>query len=121
MQHPLTPQELRKYEARLQALFASLSNTVAGVEREALEPSGGTRFQEVDESIEETALTTDIESLRAADELGYGVREALERIAQGKFGACEGCGLQISRERLDVLPYARECKACAHAHEQRQR
>jgi RNA polymerase-binding transcription factor DksA len=121
MQHPLTPQELRKYEARLQTLFASLSETVAGVEREALEPSGGTRFQEPDESVEETALTTDIESLRAADELGYEVRDALERLAQHKFGACEACGQQISRERLEVLPYARECKVCAHARERRPR
>lgn len=41
------------------------------------------------------------------------VAHALDRIERGTFGACENCRRQIPQERLDVLPYARYCAACA--------
>ena len=43
------------------------------------------------------------------------VRAALGRIAAGTFGRCAGCGKSIPRARLDALPYARYCVACATA------
>jgi DnaK suppressor protein len=38
---------------------------------------------------------------------------ALARIDAGTFGDCEECGEQIMTERLEALPYARHCIACA--------
>jgi DnaK suppressor protein len=38
---------------------------------------------------------------------------ALARIDAGTFGDCEECGQQIMMERLEALPYARHCIACA--------
>ena len=40
------------------------------------------------------------------------VTHALERIEQGSYGACEGCGKQIPPERLEALPVARLCMDC---------
>jgi RNA polymerase-binding transcription factor DksA len=38
---------------------------------------------------------------------------ALERVAAGTYGTCEGCGRPIPAERLQVRPSARTCVACA--------
>ena len=38
---------------------------------------------------------------------------ALDRIAQGTFGRCEECRAEIPRARLQAVPYARHCVACA--------
>ena len=41
------------------------------------------------------------------------VYAALERIEQGTFGRCEDCQKSIPLDRLEALPYARYCIACA--------
>lgn len=38
---------------------------------------------------------------------------ALERLGDGAYGRCETCGVVIDPERLEVLPHARQCVACA--------
>lgn len=113
MQKPLSPREILRYKRRLLGEFAEHASEVEALERGALEPSGGTRFQDVDESVEETGLTSDLGALRVEDELGYEVHEALERIARSTFGLCEGCEKPITRRRLDLVPYARLCAKCA--------
>ena len=39
---------------------------------------------------------------------------ALERIEKGTFGMCESCGSPIGEDRLDALPFARQCIRCAN-------
>jgi RNA polymerase-binding transcription factor DksA len=112
MEKPLSPQEILRFKQRLLDEFAAHASEVEAVERGALEPSGGTRFQDVDESVEEAALAGDLEALRVEDYLGYEVHEALERIARSTFGLCEDCGRTIARQRLRLVPYARLCSAC---------
>jgi len=41
------------------------------------------------------------------------IEDALTRIKENQFGVCEACGKPISRRRLEALPYARHCIACA--------
>jgi RNA polymerase-binding transcription factor DksA len=117
MEKPLTLPEIQRYRQRLVDEFASHASEVEAVERGALEPSGGARFQDVDESGEEASLAGDLEVLRVEDDLGYEVHEALERIARSTFGLCEDCGQTIARKRLDLVPYARLCAGCARTRE----
>lgn len=42
---------------------------------------------------------------------------ALELMEQKKFGLCERCGSKIPMARLNALPYATLCVACARARE----
>ena len=42
------------------------------------------------------------------------VRTALDRLNDRTFGLCEGCGLSIPFERLEVMPYTRRCVHCQH-------
>lgn len=47
------------------------------------------------------------------------IADALDRIDQGMFGRCEECQGEIPKARLEVLPYARYCVACARKMERR--
>jgi DnaK suppressor protein len=41
------------------------------------------------------------------------IRAALRRIDDGTFGRCESCGHEISHNRLEAIPFARQCIDCA--------
>ena len=41
------------------------------------------------------------------------VTAALERIADGSYGICESCGEKIGPARLEIVPEATRCVACA--------
>jgi RNA polymerase-binding transcription factor DksA len=41
------------------------------------------------------------------------VEEALRRVAEGTYGRCERCGNPIEEARLDAMPTAKRCLACA--------
>ena len=45
------------------------------------------------------------------------INDALGRIGEGTFGVCEGKGESISRARLNAIPWARYCVACAELKE----
>ncbi len=40
------------------------------------------------------------------------IEYALERMREGQFGVCEGCGTNIPMARLNALPYATYCIKC---------
>ncbi len=50
---------------------------------------------------------------RNAEDLLGKVERALDRIEKGEYGICESCGEPIPVARLEVLPYATLCVACA--------
>lgn len=41
------------------------------------------------------------------------IEAALRRIAAGTYGECARCGVEITPERLDLLPYTPFCRDCA--------
>ena len=62
-----------------------------------------------DLAAEELMVTLDQkEQRRLAD-----VEAALRRLAQGRYGRCEGCGRPIPAARLRAVPWTRRCVACA--------
>jgi RNA polymerase-binding transcription factor len=116
---PLSPEEIRKYERRLLDLRSAAADEVEQVEKDSLRPSGDPELQVADTSLEEAVLDDSIDVLETEDEIGYAIHEALDRIRDGTYGTCVTCGRTIPRERLDLLPYADECSACAEASERR--
>lgn len=40
------------------------------------------------------------------------IDDALRKLERGNYGACESCGQNILKARLEALPYARQCIAC---------
>jgi DnaK suppressor protein len=50
----------------------------------------------------------------------YGqVLEALQRLKNGTYGTCGQCGVEISRQRLEIIPEALYCVDCQRGSEQR--
>ncbi len=45
------------------------------------------------------------------------IHQALQRIEDGNYGECSGCGADIGAERLQAIPYATLCIQCAAAQE----
>ncbi|WP_299726368.1 TraR/DksA family transcriptional regulator [uncultured Endozoicomonas sp.] len=43
------------------------------------------------------------------------INKALDRINEGEYGYCDGCGQEIPGQRLKVMPYADYCVGCAEA------
>lgn len=54
-----------------------------------------------------TARTADLRSQMLKE-----INRALERVARGSYGVCEGCGQDISPARLKAIPWARYCLLC---------
>lgn len=50
--------------------------------------------------------------LSAQDEV-RAIEAALLRVEDESYGMCAKCGVEISQERLDVLPYTPFCRDCA--------
>lgn len=40
--------------------------------------------------------------------------QALHRMAEGSYGICERCSVDIPLQRLEFLPHARFCVPCQH-------
>lgn len=51
--------------------------------------------------------------LRRAREQLAEIDAAEDRLAQGRYGLCETCGLPIALARLEARPSARTCIACS--------
>ncbi|MGH9803562.1 MAG: TraR/DksA family transcriptional regulator [Candidatus Acidiferrales bacterium] len=54
-----------------------------------------------------------VDTLEREHNLLSEVEAALERIEEGGFGVCQGCGEHIPQRRLEALPWARYCVRCA--------
>ena len=44
------------------------------------------------------------------------VEHAIDKLGDGSYGVCEGCGQPIGEARLEAKPAARFCIACASSH-----
>ncbi len=40
------------------------------------------------------------------------VDNSLQKVEEGTYGLCDGCGQKIGRRRLQVLPFTRYCVQC---------
>ncbi len=45
------------------------------------------------------------------------IDEAIKRLENGEFGVCQNSGVQIPKERLRAVPWARYCIECQELHE----
>jgi RNA polymerase-binding transcription factor DksA len=114
----LTAHERRTFRRQLLDLRARLAGEVGQLEDEAVHATEGAVRSEVveqeadrpvrsaEEDLARTLFATETCVLAEVD-------AALERLADGTFGACAECGRPIARARLTTVPYARSCIRCA--------
>jgi len=43
------------------------------------------------------------------------IRQALQKLEEGRYGVCEKCGAPIDPDRLEILPLTTLCSNCARS------
>jgi RNA polymerase-binding transcription factor DksA len=90
----------------------------AGIEKRRGEPggnvpdSGELAAAAVEREVDIAEVDRDVAEVEAID-------AALERLEQGTYGRCVGCGAEIERARLAHSPEAARCTPCQQAEEQK--
>lgn len=101
---------LRVLHSQLVRLAASLGHVVDGEVAEL--GRSGPEHRLTDAGKQEADAET-AEALLAVEEVELAqVVRALEAFAQGRYGQCEGCQLEIPLARLRARPVATRCAVC---------
>jgi RNA polymerase-binding protein DksA len=96
-----------------EALIDLSSETTDEISHVRLHPAdlGSTEF---DQDLELTLAESEIKEIQD-------IESALDRIAHGRYGECDECGMEIPFTRLEAVPYTRYCAACETRLEKRHR
>jgi DnaK suppressor protein len=73
----------------------------------SLQPGDEGEFAARAAELDVSAATADLRS-----EMLKEINDALKRVARGSYGECEGCGQEVSPNRLKAIPWARYCLIC---------
>jgi RNA polymerase-binding protein DksA len=117
----VTRQELDKYRKQLADLGEQLRGHVKGLADEAFHEVGGEASGNLsnaplhlaDLASEHQTRETALELVANDREILSQIGDALTRIEAGTYGRCERCGQDIPAGRLQAVPYAALCVACA--------
>ena len=100
--------ELERSKRTLQAMLANVGEGIRKRDQIAVENSPDTIDSIQNAAARELAIRQ-IESMFARLQ---SVRLALERITDGTYGTCLKCEEEISRKRLEAVPWAAYCIRC---------
>ncbi|MGV6857763.1 MAG: TraR/DksA family transcriptional regulator [bacterium] len=98
-------------KAKLEALKTELEKRIAGINKDLSKPKSADSEEQVVERENDDvllALKTEGEAELAQ------VAAALQRIENGSYGVCAGCGGAIEEARLEAMPFTSLCIACAN-------
>lgn len=119
----MTASQTRKYRTQLEQLAGRVRETAAGLEESVRTPTSGEsagglsnvpmHLGDVGSEVYNQELSATL--LENEEHIRGEVDAALDRLDAGTFGTCERCKEAIAPERLEALPYARFCVACAAA------
>ena len=112
----MTDTDLRAVEATLKEHLGALRERRGAITKAPERGSGVSFGKRVgDGTTEAVSRLTDVgvvDSLNATEER---IERALEKIAEGSYGVCDGCGNPIPEKRLEAAPESVLCVACASA------
>lgn len=122
----MNKRDLKKFEALLLAKRADIVGEIDSIKKTAMnttltEASGDLSTHAYHMADQGTDAEEREKSFYFASKSGrflYHIDEALRRIADGTYGKCATCGLDISMARLEAVPHARLCIACKEKEEQ---
>ena len=102
--------DLNAIRKRLESDLQQLLSRVENIDNRLRQP-GEQDWEEQATQRENDEVLETLEG-QAAQEITQ-IREALQRLSAGKYGTCVHCGQPIAGERLQALPFATSCIACA--------
>ena len=109
-------QAMRK---QLEARLAAIERRLGRIERDRRRESGRLEADWQEQASvrqnDEVLDGLEVEESRQVE----AIRTALKRLDEGTYGLCVTCGEPIAKGRLEALPYATQCIACASKTEKR--
>ena len=93
-------------EARLASLLARLSN----IKKDVTQSHSGDSAEQAQERENDEVVDAIGNETKQSIQI---IQAALDRIADGTYGECAGCGESIGEARLQAIPEATRCVNCA--------
>jgi DnaK suppressor protein len=117
----LTPAEIRRFKAVLLAKRTEILSNVICMEDETLRKTrtdlSNMPFHMADAGTDNYELENTLGLMDSERRILSEIEDALERIDDGRYGMCEGDNVPIPKARLNAIPWARYCVACANLSE----
>ena len=122
----LNQMDLKKYRTALEALSSRVRSDTNGMVEQVLSGSSGNSGSDLanapfhlgDMGTDEFLYDMNATLLVNEQYIAAEAREALNRLDNGNYGACESCGQSIATARLEAIPFTRFCVKCAEANDQ---
>lgn len=109
--------DLNRHRERLEALLEQLERRAGRVEK-SLRREAQPFSRDAEDRAIELENQEVLEGLESEGQAQIAqVKAALARVAEGSWDTCDDCGKRITVARLQALPYATTCVACAGARE----
>ena len=119
----LTPGEIKKFRGLLLEKRNELLGNVSYMEKDALREDrsdlSNMPIHMADAGTDSYEQEFTLELMDSERKLITEIDQALERIDDGTYGICQGNGEPIPKPRLEAIPWARYCVACANIQEKR--
>jgi DnaK suppressor protein len=117
----LTPAEIGEFKALLLAKRNEILSNVICMEDETLRKArtdlSSMPFHMADAGTDNYELENTLGLMDSERKILAEIDAALERIDAGTYGTCEGDDQLIPKARLNAIPWARYCVACANLSE----
>jgi DnaK suppressor protein len=109
---PMDKKKLETFKKRLEERQQTLRKTVSRTEED-----GRTADQDTAQDVADRAASSYTKEFLFSQsnnerQLLAMVETALQRIREGAFGECVGCGNEINAKRLEAVPWTRYCIEC---------
>jgi len=113
----LTSAEIRKFRTMLLEKRSEILSSVTSMETETLRRErsdlSNLPIHMADMGSDSYEIENTIGLMSSERKILVEINEALDRMENGTYGICEGKGEPIPKARLEAIPWARYCVACA--------
>ena len=97
-------------KAELEERLVAMQARLASIKKEVTQEHSGDSAEQA--QVRENDEVVDAIGNETRQSL-HAIQVALDKIADGSYGACEACGEDISEARLKAIPEATRCVNCA--------
>jgi DnaK suppressor protein len=105
---PLTKAEISRFKARLEEMRDKMTSTLKQSTAEVKKPDEATGYSQhqADQGTDDFDRKINLELTSQEFQVLRQIEKALDKIRDGTYGICDISGEEISKARLEAMPYA---------------